>query len=167
MHVFLKNIFVFPFLILAQLLWAQNQRLLNNFLSVENGLSHNEVTSIVQGKDGFIWIGTRGGLNRYDGYKFQIFNQVPGDSNSLANPSIESLFADSKGNIWIGTKSGGISKYDPVLGQFKNLITNYKKTSPVLPDNRVLCFHEDKDEQIWIGTWDKGLIIYNEEKQSS
>src|SRR5210317_769320 len=89
------------------------QELLKNFLTVENGLSHNEVTSIVQDKDGFIWIGTRGGLNRYDGYEFEIYNQIPGDSNSLVNPSIESLFVDSRGNIWIGTKSGGVSKYNP------------------------------------------------------
>ena len=133
-------------LIVAPLfLFSQNdQNLLKNFLTVDNGLSHNEVTSIVQDHDGFIWIGTRGGLNRYDGYSFKIFNQVPGDSNSLVNPSIESLFVDSKGNLWIGTKSGGVSKYDPVTGDFKNIVHNYKQSKDLLPDNRILCFHEDK-----------------------
>lgn len=127
----------FPFFI-----FAQTQHLQKNFLTVDNGLSHNEVTAIVQDKDGFIWIGTRGGLNRYDGYQFKIFNQIPGDSNSLVNPSIESLFVDSKGNIWIGTKSGGVSKYNPVTGIFKNIKKDYKHPNNTLPDNRILCFHE-------------------------
>ena len=156
-------------LIVAPLfLFSQNdQNLLKNFLTVDDGLSHNEVTSIVQDHDGFIWIGTRGGLNRYDGYSFKIFNQVPGDSNSLVNPSIESLFVDSKGNIWIGTKSGGVSKYDPVTGNFKNIVNNYRQSSNILPDNRVLCFHEDKKGRIWMGTWAHGLIVYDEENNTS
>ncbi|MBT3382616.1 MAG: response regulator [Prolixibacteraceae bacterium] len=141
--------------------------MLKHFLTVEEGLSHNEVTSIVQDKDGFIWIGTRGGLNRYDGYGFKVFNQIPGDSNSLVNPSIEKLFIDKKGNIWIGTKSGGVSKYNPLTGVFKNIEINYKKTSEILPDNRILSFHEDQKGRIWFGTWEGGLSIYDEENNTS
>lgn len=164
---FVKYIFVISLVFSINLLFAQNQNLLKNFLTVEEGLSHNEVTSIVQDNDGFIWIGTRGGLNRYDGYEFKIFNQVPGDSNSLVNPSIESLFVDSKGNIWIGSKSGGVSKYNPVTGAFKNIISNYKKQSELLPDNRVLCFHEDKKGRIWMGTWENGVIVFDEQNNTS
>lgn len=141
--------------ILLILLWffrlsisGQKNKYVKHFLTVDDGLSHNEITAIAQDHDGFIWIGTRGGLNRYDGYDFKIFNQIPGDSNSLVNPSIESLFVDSKGNLWIGTKSGGVSKYNPVTGVFKNIVSDYKHSNPLLPDNRVLCFHEDKKEQI-------------------
>ncbi|KJF43966.1 hybrid sensor histidine kinase/response regulator transcription factor [Draconibacterium sediminis] len=146
---------------------AQPEQLLKNFFTVDNGLSHNEVTSIVQDNDGFIWIGTRGGLNRYDGYDFKIFNQVPGDSNSLVNPSIESLFVDRKGNIWIGTKSGGVSKYDPDKEEFSNIVSNYRNKSEVLPDSRVLSFYEDKNGRIWMGTWNHGLIVYDEHKKTS
>ncbi|WP_340114621.1 hybrid sensor histidine kinase/response regulator transcription factor [Maribellus mangrovi] len=152
---------------LSVVISAQPEQLLKNFYTVDNGLSHNEVTSIVQDYDGFIWIGTRGGLNRYDGYDFKIFNQVPGDSNSLVNPSIESLFVDSEGNIWIGTKSGGVSKYDADKEVFSNIISNYKNKSEVLPDSRVLSFYEDKYGRIWMGTWNHGLIIYDENKKTS
>jgi len=162
----IKYQFILPLLFLANILFAQTN-LLKNFLTVENGLSHNEVTSIVQDHDGFIWIGTRGGLNRYDGYEFKIFNQVPGDSNSLVNPSIERLFVDSKGNIWIGTKSGGISRFNPEKGEFRNFKTNYKEKSKILPDNRILSFHEDKKGQIWMGTWQNGVLVYNPENDST
>lgn len=167
MQELLKYLLLIPLFLLGEQLSAQNQNLLKNFLTVEDGLSHNEVTSIVQDPDGFIWIGTRGGLNRYDGYEFKIFNQVPGDSNSLVNPSIESLFVDSKGNIWIGTKSGGVSKYNPVTGVFTNIVSNYKIKNEILPDNRILSFYEDKKGKIWMGTWNNGVIIYDEETNTS
>ena len=96
----IKKIVLTLFFLAETVLSFSQTQLLKNFLTVEDGLSHNEVTSIVQDEDGFIWIGTRGGLNRYDGYEFKIYNQVPGDSNSHVNPSIESLFVDRMGNIW-------------------------------------------------------------------
>jgi len=163
-----KYILIFPVILAANISISQKPiKLLKNFLTVENGLSHNEVTSVVQDRDGFIWIGTRGGLNRYDGYEFKIFNQDPVDSNSLVNPSVESLFIDSKGNIWIGTKSGGVSKYNPVTGTFKNIVSNYKNKNELLPDNRVLCFHEDRKGKIWMGTWENGIIVYDEQSNTS
>ncbi|MCY1720267.1 response regulator [Prolixibacteraceae bacterium Z1-6] len=168
MRELIKHLLLLPLFIVASLLLsAQPNAMLQNFLTVENGLSHNEVTSIVQDRDGFIWIGTRGGLNRYDGYEFEIFNQVPGDSNSLVNPSVEKLFVDSKGNIWIGSKSGGVSKYNPVTGIFTNIVTNYKQSNSILPDNRVLCFNEDTKGRIWMGTWANGAIVYDEASNTS
>ncbi|HSH20278.1 MAG TPA: two-component regulator propeller domain-containing protein, partial [Draconibacterium sp.] len=163
----LKYALLLMFTLLCVVLFGQQSSLLKTFLTVEEGLSNNEVTSIVQDKDGFIWIGTRGGLNRYDGYGFKIFNQIPGDSNSLVNPSIESLFVDGRGKIWIGTKSGGVSKYDPETGIFKNIVSNYGQTSNLIPDNRILCFHEDKKGRIWMGTWENGLVIYDQENNTS
>ncbi len=158
---------IIPFLFVTVLISGQNNTLRKSFLTVDDGLSHNEVTSIVQDHDGFIWIGTRGGLNRYDGYVFKVFNQIPGDSNSLVNPSVEMLFVDSKGNLWIGTKSGGVSKYNPVTGIFTNIVNNYKKGSTLLPDNRVLSFNEDSTGRIWMGTWANGVIAYDQESNTS
>ncbi len=167
MQSLVKYLLILPFLLISVVNFGQDQNMLKHFLTVEDGLSHNEVTSIVQDNDGFIWIGTRGGLNRYDGYEFKVFNQIPGDSNSLVNPSIERLFVDSKGNIWIGTKSGGVSKYNPVTGIFKNIIKNYKQDSEIISDNRVLSFYEDKKGRIWMGTWERGLFVYDEENNTS
>ena len=167
MQNWIKYLLILPLLLNSVMNFGQDQNMLKHFLTVEDGLSHNEVTSIVQDNDGFIWIGTRGGLNRYDGYEFKVFNQIPGDSNSLVNPSIEKLFVDSKGNIWIGTKSGGVSKYNPVTGIFKNIIKNYKQDSEIISDNRVLSFYEDKKGRIWMGTWERGIFVYDEENNTS
>ncbi len=167
MQNWIKYLFILPLLSVSFLDFGQGQNMLKQFLTVEEGLSHNEVTSIVQDNDGFIWIGTRGGLNRYDGYEFKVYNQIPGDSNSLVNPSIEKLFVDSKGNIWIGTKSGGVSKFNPATGKFKNIVSNYNHSSEILPDNRILAFYEDSTGRIWMGTWRNGVIIYDEENNTS
>ena len=162
-----KIIFFLQLLFFSLLLCGQSNDMLKQYLTVENGLSHNEVTSIVQDNNGFIWMGTRGGLNRYDGYEFKVNNQVPEDSNSLVNPSIETLFIDSKGNIWIGTKSGGVSKYNPKNGQFKNIVNNYSHDNPVMPAHRILSFYESRDGKIWIGTWARGLYIYDEKTNTA
>ena len=90
------------------------------YLNSDDGLSQSEVTCLLQDRQGFLWIGTRGGLNRYDGHTFRIFQNQIGNANSLINNSIESLFEDSKGNIWIGTKSNGLSCYDPEFDRFEH-----------------------------------------------
>lgn len=153
--------------LVSELIIAQNSFLMKHYITVENGLSHNEVTSIQQDEQGFIWIGTRGGLNRYDGYEMKIYNQMPGDTNSLINPSIEELYKDSKGNIWIGTKSGGISKYNPQTGQFKNFVNNYKVVNKYVPVHQSLSFFEDYIGNMWIASYGQGVFIYNEEKKTT
>lgn len=162
-----KYLFFTLFLFYSLVSFGQGEAMLKQFLTVKNGLSHNEVTAIVQDHDGFIWIGTRGGLNRYDGYEMKVFNQEPENENSLVNPSIQTLFIDSKGNLWIGTMSGGISKYNPKTGSFKNIINNYNKKDEVVPANHVLTFYEAKDGKMWIGTWSSGLYVYDENKDEA
>lgn len=142
---------------------AQPDNMSLRYLRTEEGLSQNEVTSILQDNEGFMWFGTRSGLNRYDGYEFLVFNQVPGDSSSLVNTSIEKIYKDSKGIIWIGTKSNGISRYNPVSGKFLNMPYNGPSAQNILPDKRVVSFCEDRDGDMWIGTWNGGLLKYNPE----
>lgn len=78
-----------------------------NYLGVEQGLSFRHATSIVQDKQGFIWIGTQNGLNRYDGYEFMHYTS--GGDNSLPKLSgnrINDLQLDAEGNLWIATSTG-------------------------------------------------------------
>jgi len=147
------------------LFWANAQpdHMALRYLRTEEGLSQNEVTSILQDNEGFMWFGTRSGLNRYDGYEFLVFDQVPGDSGSLVNTSIERIYKDSKGIIWIGTKSNGISRYNPVAGKFLNMPFNEPSAQNILPDKRVISFCEDSIGEMWIGAWNGGLLKYNPE----
>lgn len=128
------------------------------YLSSEDGLSQNEVTGILQDKNGFMWFGTRGGLNRYDGYEFIQHKSRIGEENHLSNPSIEALFEDSKGNIWIGTKSGGLNRFDPKTETFSH-ITSFGKNKQTIFGDRVISFDETKDGRLLVGTWSAGLYV--------
>ncbi|MFN2438867.1 MAG: two-component regulator propeller domain-containing protein [Chitinophagaceae bacterium] len=86
----------------------------------ENGLSENVVYSIYQDKNGFLWIGTHDGLNRYDGYGFKKFRHNPNDSNSLPDNTIKSICEDGKGNIWLATNAG-LCRYDPAKNIFRRV----------------------------------------------
>ncbi|TLX78230.1 response regulator [Labilibacter sediminis] len=128
------------------------------FLSVEDGLSHNEVTSIVQDHYGFMWFGTRGGLNRYDGYEFKHYKPSVVDSNSLSNPSIENLYLNSSFDINIGLKSGGPSKYVVSKEVFEKI--NIPKQYSI---NRILSFFEDSKGNTWIGSWSNGVLCIKQD----
>ena len=86
-------------------------------LSVEDGLSQSTVTCILQDRQGFLWFGTANGLNKYDGYSFEVFKTDLNDSNSLSGNHIIALCEDRESNLWIGT-SAGLNKFDPDHGTF-------------------------------------------------
>lgn len=84
---------------------------------VENGLSNNAVICCVQDKKGFLWFGTKDGLDRFDGYTFKIFRNDPDDKNSIGNNFIHSLYIDNQDILWVGTDRG-IYKYDATSESF-------------------------------------------------
>ena len=87
------------------------QKNTENNITIDDGLINNEVTAIHQDRYGFIWFGTRGGLNKYNGYEFNTIRAVPGSSNNLSNQAVE-VIAESKNTLWIGNKTGGLNSYD-------------------------------------------------------
>ncbi len=133
-----------------------HERYLMSYYSVEDGMSQSEVTSIVQDKHGFMWFGTRGGLNRFDGYGFLQYKPESNQVNGLKNPSIECLYADEQGDIWIGTKSGGLGIYDLEAVAFKDLDTIFSDFP-----NRIIEIFKDKTGNYWFGSWASGLYEYN------
>ncbi|MFK7920638.1 MAG: two-component regulator propeller domain-containing protein [Bacteroidia bacterium] len=141
-------------------LWSQSSVRFPNlrYLTTDEGLSQNEVTCILQDRMGFLWIGTRGGLNRYDGYEFKVYQNEVGNPNSLVNNSIESLFEDSQGRIWVGTKSNGLSCYYPDRDKFEHYqVGNESKKG--ISGNRIIALAEGSRGDIWVGTWQNGLSI--------
>ncbi len=133
-----------------------HENYLMSYFSVEDGMSQSEVTSIVQDKYGFMWFGTRGGLNRFDGYEFVAYKPEANQPNRLKNPSIECLYVDDHGDIWIGTKSGGIGIYDLEAVAFKDL----DSVAANFP-NRIIEIFKDKAGNYWFGSWGSGVYEYN------
>ena len=109
-------LFVAGFLLLTTCAEAQSHYYFKHY-QVEDGLSNNKVTSIVQDKKGFMWFGTIDGLNRFDGYCFKSFRNDISNPRSLGNNFINSLYCDEQNILWVGTQKG-IYKYDPVHENF-------------------------------------------------
>src|SRR4029078_5670074 len=89
---------------------------------VENGLSNNAVICCLQDKKGFLWFGTKDGLNRFDGYSFKTFRNDPDHSGRIGGNFIHSLYEDHNGIIWIGTEKG-LYQYDATTESFSLLKT--------------------------------------------
>lgn len=115
---------------------------------------------MLQDKHGFIWIGTRDGLNKYDGYKFIVYKKSLTDTNCLSNDYIGDIVEDSKGNIWIGTMGGGLNKFDVQLNRFTHFKYNQKNPNGI-PSNLITALAKDKYGNLWVGTEDAGLSMYD------
>jgi len=121
------------------------QNLAFETLTVEDGLSQNSVTCITQDEKGFIWIGTRDGLNRYNGLDFQVFRKTPFDTTSLVSNNIHCLLPDGPTGLFVGTKNG-LQRYDQLRARFENIHLDYPGSAATA---RVL--YRDRTGLIWVG----------------
>ena len=119
-------------------------------IGVEQGLSQAAAQAILQDRNGFIWIGTQHGLNRYDGYKFETFTHDINNPNSIANGWIYSLLEDNSGHIWIATDDG-LDRFDPLEKTFIHYKYSPEDASS-LPDNTVRALLQDSLGNVWVGT---------------
>jgi ligand-binding sensor domain-containing protein/signal transduction histidine kinase len=137
---------------------AQRQHIRFSRLGTDQGLSQSNATCIFQDSRGFVWIGTRDGLNQYDGYRFTIFKNKSGDANSLSHSFVTSVVEDRQGGIWIGTWGGGVNRFD----RDKHLFVRYslhKKNGPAVADNFINTLMVDSKGRLWIGTDGDGVDI--------
>lgn len=140
----------------------QNDKILKvEALNIQHGLSQSTINDILEDRDGFVWIATDDGLNRYDGQKFTIYKHFRSDSTTIPDNEIKRLYEDKTGKIWIGTVSG-LCFYDKNTNQFKTY-RNSEKNSNSLVNNYITAIKEDKDF-IWVGT-QKGLSKFDTKKE--
>ncbi len=129
----------------------------------KEGLSNNNITAFAQTPDGFLWVGTTDGLNRFGGNDFKVFRHHPKDTSSISDNSITALLVDRQGVLWIGTEHQGLLKYLPESETFERFY-HHPDQKNSLSHPYVTSIKEDVNNQLWIGTV-MGLNLYNSEKK--
>ncbi|MCZ4245527.1 hybrid sensor histidine kinase/response regulator transcription factor [Pedobacter punctiformis] len=158
----MKQLFTFFLLFYSLTNFAQNN---NSFkhLNVEHGLSQSSVLSITQDARGFLWFGTRFGLNKYDSRNFKIYKHDPNDPGSLINSeTLSTILLAKDGTIWIGSPSG-LNKYNEDQDNFDHMVHDSKKPEG-LTESRINCIFQDRENRIWVGTAN-GLNLLTDKKK--
>ncbi|MCJ8208633.1 response regulator [Mucilaginibacter sp. RS28] len=119
---------------------------------VDNGMSNNTVFSCIQDRQGFLWAGTRDGLNRFDGYSFKVFRHNRKDPKSLGNDLVHALYQDNNNIIWVGTDAG-LYKYNPQT-------ENFCAVKPFETEG-IACITQDRKGNMWI-VIGGAIYIYND-----
>nr|WP_243435948.1 ATP-binding protein [Acanthopleuribacter pedis] len=129
-------------------------------LQEKDGLSFGTVNTILQDDQGFLWIGTDDGLNRYDGVGFRIYKYEPNQPGSLSDSFVQSLFQTKAGTLWIGTSGGGLCRYLPERDAFERFQFDPRRNQS-LPNDYISAMTEDKAGNLWIATIGGGLAVFD------
>ena len=123
-------------------------------ITIADGLSNSKVDAILQDRQGFLWVGTERGLNKYDGYQFTGYRNDPADAGSLSHDRIYALYEDSAGELWIGT-GAGLDRLDRLTGTFVHYQAGLGGNPYTgMPDTgaAVFAIQEDRHGVLWVGS---------------
>ena len=187
-HVIFLSIFTILLLVSS---YTNAQGIYFEHINQKDGLSHYSVNSMYQDEHGLVWIGTRDGLNRYDGNEISTFKQIPGDTTSLFGNNIRTVCGGKDGYIFLYCKSGLIElnlrteKFNPIFKQdvstiiygkenlwvaHLNSIYSYsptpkKKLNPFISfknqTQKIRALCESTDRLLYVGTEENGLLVYD------
>jgi ligand-binding sensor domain-containing protein len=163
----LKLLLNFLCICLLLLFWsvainAQNQQLTFERVTAEQGLTSNRINGIVQDQQGFIWIATNNGLNRYDGFENKQYTKLQDDTTSLSNNSVLALYCDSGNQLWILTINY-LHRYNRKLDNFDRFLISEINESYRYENKGFIV--SDKSGNIWVGTPTNGLFCMNKQEQ--
>lgn len=131
--------------------YAQNTDYIFRHITINEGLISNKVTTLYQDKEGFMWIGTQTGLQRYDGTRFKNYLADIKDTAALQSDWISSIFEDSKNRLWIGSDPEGPYTLNRATEKFYNYNLHAATENKI---NGIWHFTEDKQGNIWIAGHD-------------
>src|SRR4030042_4923722 len=120
---------------------SKTQTYFFDLYSVQQGLAQSKVYTIIQDKNDYIWIGTDGGVSRFDGVLFENFTTEDG----LAINGVQAIIQDNSGTIWFGHKSGGITRYNGKNFERLDSLSQLLKSD-------ITSFSIDQDRKLWIAT---------------
>lgn len=134
-------------------------------IMTQQRLPHNNVSNIVQDSYGFIWLATKNGLCRYDGYNFMLFqNHKDTTITYLSNNLIMDLCLDSNKSLWVGTFAGGVNRIDVRTGK-TTVFSKQSSGNRSIGDNKITSVFCDAKGVVWVGTW-SGISEFNAVKQT-
>ncbi len=152
----LKSLFgIMLVLLQAAVVFAQESMISFDHLFLQHGLSQSIVNCVLQSQDGYLWIATEEGLNKYDGYEFTVFRHEPDNPYSLSYNEVTALCEDQRGYIWVGTFSGGLNRFDKSRERFTRYMPDRDNANSV-SHVKINALHLDRSDRLWIGT-DGGL----------
>jgi ligand-binding sensor domain-containing protein len=152
---FKKAASLFFLLVCFQTAFSQQKSRIFERFDVENGLSSNWVRDIAQDKNGYIWLATSDGLNRFDGYTMKTYQKNEEDKKSIIDNYIRCLFVDKENLLWVGY-NGGISRYDADKDGFSHFVNNPNNINS-LSSNKISDITCDSKGDLWIATKDNGI----------
>ena len=138
-------ILLFPKILFSQ---SSNWKL----FGVNDGLSQGMIYATIQDKEGFVWIGTKNGLNRFDGTNFTVFQPDKNNDYALPSNNVTALFQDSKNRLWVGTINGVIAWFDSKHQRFYQYKLKSTNNKGLNVDNHIAAIGEDGNGDLWIGT---------------
>ncbi len=147
-YIYLAACLLFPLLSLAK------AEFLFRHLNGQNGLSQNTVYAILQDRTGFMWFGTRAGLNRFDGVSMKVYH---GNARGLGSDIINVLYEDRHGKIWVGTDEG-VFIYSPQTNTFRRFAL--RSTNGTVISNNVTLI-QGHGNRIYIAANEQGLFCYD------
>ena len=152
---FLTSIIFFALFLfsITSLIYGQQNYLFEN-ISVPDGLSNATINYIFQDSNGFLWISTADGLNRYDGNNIKVFKNDPNDSTTIANNNCFAITEDSEGFIWVGVSGNAIAKYNPKDESFKRLPI---ETGGINNNSEFYSALFDSKGNLWFGSTNHGI----------
>lgn len=127
-------------------------------LSHLDGLSQASVNHLIQDQRGFIWVSTKDGLNRFDGFKFTTYRHNPDDPGSLMHGHVHTMYLDQSGDLWVGT-AAGLDRYDEVSDRFEHHVPPGPLGGRAQAPS-VTAIAPAPDGKLWVGTWGSGLFMF-------
>ena len=152
-----KLLFIFFVILLNETVSSQENLRFTTY-GVNEGLIQSSIDEITQDANGFLWVGTAGGLCRFDGYHFSTYKQSAQDSHAIPSDRGFHFYTDHSGKLWI-ISYFGISMYNAMTDNFNNLFV-YSPKNVITIENHI--FGED-DQFIWAGLCSYGIIKINKQ----
>ncbi|WP_289054701.1 ligand-binding sensor domain-containing protein [Carboxylicivirga marina] len=150
-----KISFIATLLMVVSWCMAQNSPMRFQSITINDGLSLSSVYCIAKDSKGFMWFGTEDGLNRFDGYKFEIYRTDVKNPNSICYKWIEHIEEDEAGMLWFGSRNG-LSHFNPVTKTFKNFHSRQENSI----QNDTVTSLVSYDSEVYVGT-KQGLSVFN------